>query len=180
MDSLIFVSPIFTDSVERDPAPFFFDRKVQAYLRKLTTLDYSKIFRNRKDGYKLEVPQYKFLTDEQLEAAREEMKRKARRYLQMPPVVKQRSDASSPLCEDASLQDYDTTKYVFTDITYGLKNRERLIVVREPNGTLRYATWEERDRMVQTFFPRPGKQMNKPKMFEGEYLTVRTLLLLCI
>jgi len=133
-------------------------------------VDYNKVFRNRKDGHKLDPPQYKFLTDEQLEEATEAAKRRAEKYLQMPPVVKQRLDTSVPLCEDAALQGHNTAKYVFTDITYGLKDKERFIVIREQDGTLRHATWQERDRMIQTFLPKPGREIQKPNMFHGEYL----------
>ncbi|XP_011173111.1 28S ribosomal protein S22, mitochondrial isoform X1 [Solenopsis invicta] len=161
---------IETDSVERDPAPFFFNKEVQTCLKILTTVDYNKVFRNRKDGHKLQPPQYKFLTDEQLQEAMEATKRRAEKYLQMPPVVKPRIDRSVPLEEDVALEGHDNVRYVFTDITYGLKDRERFIVIREPNGTLRHATWKERDRMIQTFFPRPERKLQKPKMFEDEYL----------
>lgn len=179
MDLSIFVScPTFTDPIERDPAPFFFNKEVQACLRTLTTVDYNKIFRNRKDTHKLEPPQYKFLTDEQLEEARKEAESRAEKYLQMPPVVKPRIDAPGLICEDSGLQDHDTAKYVFTDITFDRKDRQRFIVIREPDGTLRHATWKERDRIIQTFFPKRERQLQKPKMFEGEYLEVHTLLLL--
>ncbi|XP_012527439.1 28S ribosomal protein S22, mitochondrial [Monomorium pharaonis] len=159
-----------TDPVERDPALFFFKEEVQTCLRTLTAVDYNKVFRNRKDGHKLEPPQLKFLTDEELQKAIEAAKRRAEKYLQMPPVVKTRVDQTALLDEDVALEGHNTAKYVFTDITYGLKDRKRFIVIREPNGTLRHATWEERDRMIQTFFPRPGKKLRKPRMFEGEYL----------
>ncbi|KAL0105642.1 hypothetical protein PUN28_015853 [Cardiocondyla obscurior] len=159
-----------TAESERDPAPFFFDEKVQKYLTQLTTVDYTKVFRTRKDGHKLTPPQYKFMTDEELEEATKAAQRKARRYLQMPPVVKQRVDSSLTLDKDVALQGYDTAKYVFTDISQGVRDKERFIVIREPDGTLRHATWKERDRLLQTFFPKPIKEINKPKMFEGEYL----------
>lgn len=159
-----------TDPTERDPAPLFFDKYVQSYLKRLTTLDYSKVFRTRKDGHKLKPPEYKFLTDEQLYEAKQAAKIKAKRYLQMPPVVKQRLDPSVPLCEDLALKDHATAKYVFTDITYGLKDRDRFVVIREPEGTLRHATWQERDRIIQIYFPKPSREIEKPKMFEGEHL----------
>lgn len=143
-------------------------------------MDYNKVFRNRKDGHKLEPPQYKFLTDEQLQEAMEAAKRRAKKYLQMPPVVRARIDQFVPLEKNVALEGHDTAKYVFTDITYGLKDRERFIVIREPDGTLRHATWKERDRMLQTFFPRPERKLKKPKMFEDEYLRVCVLLLLCM
>lgn len=170
----------FTDPVERDPTVYFFNKKVQEYLRTLTTVDYNKVFRTRKDEHKLQPPQYKFLTNEQLEQAKKDAMRRAKTYLQMPPVVNQRSDRSDLLDKDPGLQNYNTVRYVFTDISYGLKDKERFIVIREPDGTLRHATWKERDRMIQTFFPKPGRELRKPKMFEGEYLAVRTLLPLCL
>lgn len=143
-------------------------------------MDYNKVFRTRKDRHKLEPPQYKFLTDEELEKATKEAKLRAEEYLQMPPVVKQRLDSSELLCEDVALQGHDTAKYVFTDISFGLKDKERFIVIREPDGTLRHAIWKERDRIIQTFFPKSERQIQLPKMFEGEYLKVCILLLLCV
>ncbi|EFN89057.1 28S ribosomal protein S22, mitochondrial [Harpegnathos saltator] len=110
------------------------------------------------------------MTDEQLQEAINETQRKAEEYLQMPPVVKQRSNPTGLICEDPGLQNYNTSKFVFTDITYNLRDRERFVVVREPDGTLRHATWEERDRIVPIYFPSPGKEIQKPRMFEDEYL----------
>lgn len=165
----------FVDSTERDPAPFFFDNEVQAWLQTLTTLDYAKIFRPRMDGHKIRSPQYKFMTDEELQNAKDKAQQKAKRYLQMPPVVKQRSEISKVLDKDIALLHYDTAKYVFTDITFGLKDRDRIMVIREPDGTLRYANWQERDRLAQTYYPKPGRHIRKPKMFEGEYLQVSIL-----
>lgn len=138
----------------------------------MTKVDYKKVFRTRKDGHKLEPPQFKFLTEEELQKAQEEAERKAEMYLQMPPVVKQRLEPSTTLCEDPALEGHDTSKFVFTDITFGLNDRKRYVVIREPNGTLRHATWEERDRIVPIYFPKPGRDIVKPRMFEGEYLEV--------
>jgi len=40
----------------------------------------------------------------------------------------------------------------------------RSIVVREPDGVLRDATWDERDRMCQVFFPSHGRKMWLPEV----------------
>ncbi|XP_014469578.1 PREDICTED: 28S ribosomal protein S22, mitochondrial [Dinoponera quadriceps] len=161
---------ILEDLTEKDPAPVFFDQEVQTYLKKLTTLDYKKVFRIRKDGHELEPPQYRFLTDEELEKAKKVAEKRAEIYLQMPPVVKQRSDSSLLLCEDPGLQNYNAAKIVFTDITYGINNRKRFVVIREPNGKLRHATWQERNRIIPIYFPNPGRELQMPKMFESENL----------
>lgn len=50
--------------------------------------------------------------------------------------------------------------------------QERFIVVREPNGVLRKATWEERDRMIQIFFPKEGRRVIPPTLFKDENLGV--------
>lgn len=52
--------------------------------------------------------------------------------------------------------------------------QERFIVVREPNGVLRKATWEERDRMIQIFFPQEGRRVIPPVLFKDEHLGVRS------
>jgi len=124
------------------------------------------------DGHITHPPRYKFMTDDELQEAMEKSKQKAKQYLQMPPVVKQRSEITKILDDDVALMNHDTAKYVFTDITFGLKDRDRLIVIREPNGVLRYANWQERDRLMQTYFPKPGRNFYKPRMFEGEHLEV--------
>ena len=49
---------------------------------------------------------------------------------------------------------------VFTDITYGVHDRERFIVVREPDGVLRHAKGEERDRLNQIYFPHLGRKVS--------------------
>lgn len=124
------------------------------------------------DGHEITRPKYKFLTDEALQEAIKTAQDEAERYLQMPPVVKKRSDISVLLDQDPGLQNFSTAKFVFTDITYGLNDKERFVVVREPDGTLRYANWEERDRIVPIYFPHLGKELQKPKLFEGEHLQV--------
>lgn len=126
------------------------------------------------DGHRNEPPQYKFLTDEQLREAREAVRKKAEEYLEMPPVVKRREETATVLDRDVALLNHDTAKYVFTDITYGLKDNDRIITIRESDGTLRYANWQERDRLVQTYFPKLGRNIEKPKMFQEEYLIVST------
>lgn len=50
--------------------------------------------------------------------------------------------------------------------------QERFIVVREPNGTLRKASWEERDRLIQIYFPKEGRKLTAPLMFKEENLKV--------
>ncbi|CAG13944.1 unnamed protein product, partial [Tetraodon nigroviridis] len=47
---------------------------------------------------------------------------------------------------------------------------ERFIVVREPSGVLRKATWEERDRLVQVYFPKQGRQLKAPLIFQEDNL----------
>lgn len=46
----------------------------------------------------------------------------------------------------------------------------RTVVVRETDGILRQATWEERDRMYQAFFPTIGRKMWLPKALSTDVL----------
>lgn len=138
----------------------------------MTGRNYQKIFRRRKDSSKSVAPEYKFMTDDQLKEAMQSAERKAEKLLQMPPVIKERKPIDKVLSKDVALQGYTDSKLVITDITFGIENHDRLIVVREPNGTLRYADWDERHRMNQIYFPMDGRDITMPKMFDKENLEV--------
>ncbi|PSN41940.1 hypothetical protein C0J52_06423 [Blattella germanica] len=155
---------------ERDPAPLFFNPDVQQLLKKLTRLDLTKVYRTRHSGKNLKPPQYKFLTTEELDELMKDAEIQAEKKLQMPPVVKQRIENDENLSCDYELQGLTNDKIVFTDITYGISDKERVIVVRDPNGVLRKANSEERHRMNETYFPLPGRKIRIPHMFEKQYL----------
>ncbi|XP_011307836.1 28S ribosomal protein S22, mitochondrial [Fopius arisanus] len=155
---------------EEDPAPLFFNEQIQKILKTLTRPDPKKVFRSRKDGHKMKDPRYKFMTDEELQAALRKAQKKLEGRLQMPPVVKEREPITEVLSKDPALQGFDESKYVFTDITYGVTDANRLIVVRDPDGKLRKADWDERFRMNHIYFPIEGREMFTPKMFQDEHL----------
>ena len=46
------------------------------------------------------------------------------------------------------------------------------MVVRERDGTLRTVTRKERDRMIQTFYPRKDSFMKTPRIFEDDTFEV--------
>ncbi len=94
------------------------------------------------------------------------------------------------IAEDREIEAHDRSKFVFTDITFGIPDRvsvdeslavilvlsefrllqQRLVVVREPSGVLRRATWDERDRMNRIYFNHELKAVKMPKLFEPEQL----------
>lgn len=131
----------------------------------------SKVFRKRKLGDKVPAdPEYQFMTDEQLEEAFQEAQKKADELLQIPPALAIHEPSSKVYSVDPALQGLETSRLVFTDITFGLKDTERLIVVREPDGTLKDAEWEVRNRVNQIYFPRKGRSIKAPRVFEDNYL----------
>ncbi|XP_015226938.1 PREDICTED: 28S ribosomal protein S22, mitochondrial [Cyprinodon variegatus] len=148
--------------------PHFTDQTVQDILTRITGLDLQKVFRPVKE--ELKPPTYKLMTDEQLQQAVQVATDEAKKRLQMPPVLPERKPIEDVLAVDKILDGMDTAKYVFTDITYNIPHRERFIVVREPDGTLRKATWEERDRLIQVYFPRQGRKLTPHLLFKEENL----------
>jgi len=91
--------------------------------------------------------------------------------LQIPPVLDERTDDHLKILEkDPAMVGFDSANYVFTDITYGIHDRDRIIVAREPDGTLREATGAERDRMNQIYFPKEGRYIKTPILFEPTVL----------
>ncbi|KAG7175433.1 28S ribosomal protein S22-like, partial [Homarus americanus] len=153
-----------------DPAPVFFDKNVQEILKRVTGCNFNAVFRRRYDEKPLSPPRYEFLTEEELQERMEEAKGVVEKILQMPPVLKERQPITGILSRDPALTGFDTCKYIFTDITFGVSDRKRNIVVRDMDGTLRHASWEERDRMNQIYNPRPGRKLKQPKIFLEENL----------
>ncbi|XP_078043158.1 mitochondrial ribosomal protein S22 [Augochlora pura] len=166
-----FSSTVIEAEQARDPKNFFFNSHVRLLLKTLTRADYEKIFQPRKEGKPLTNPVIKFLTAEQLNEYQLQTDKKAYVRLQMPPVVKAREDALNVISEDPTLKGFTTAKHVVTDISFGVSNKDRLIVVREPDGRLRHAFRAERDRMNQVYFPVVGKELETPKMFFDEHFT---------
>lgn len=48
-------------------------------------------------------------------------------------------------------------------------------MVREPDGTLRSATWDEKDKMLQIYFPKDGRKVVAPPMFTRQDLLEEAL-----
>jgi len=155
-----------------DKASLFFNPNVQTRLQRLTGLDYSKVFRVSKLGKKIEAPTYAFLTQKELEKEQAKAKTQAARKLQMPPVMDARSNETEVIEEDPAIQGFDGARLVFTDITFGVHDRDRLIVVRDPDGTLRHADPDQRDRLNQIYFPKEGRKVDQPGIFKEENLEV--------
>lgn len=156
------------NAVSDHPKPQFTDPAVQDILSRITGLDLEKVYRPIKQ--ELKPPTYKLMTDAQLQQAKEMASEQAKKLLKMPPVLEERKPIHDVLSVDNILNGMDTAKHVFTDITYSIPHRERFIVVREPDGTLRKANWEERDRLIQVYFPKEGRKLTPPLLFKEENL----------
>nr|XP_054768809.1 28S ribosomal protein S22, mitochondrial-like [Lytechinus pictus] len=146
----------------------FQDEEVQRLLKRITGLQLDKVFKPAKQT--LEAPNYKLVSSKKLEEMHQEAEEEAKRRLQMPPVLPERTPIDEVLEDDEGLAGLDTANVVFTDITYGLNDRKRFVVVRERSGRLRKASWEERDRIMQIYFPRERREVEIPPLFHDEQL----------
>ncbi|KAK3760775.1 hypothetical protein RRG08_056184 [Elysia crispata] len=161
-------SPSYGNTTERDPFPIFVDNEVQDLLSKITGFDILKVAGPHKRH--LEKPKYRLLTDAELKGEMAAARDRLSKRLQIPPYMNPRKPNVTPLAVDPDLAHFDTSNYVFTDVTFGIKDRDRTVVVRETDGTLRIAPWDVRDRMNQIYNPREGKEYLKPQMFDEKNL----------
>lgn len=152
-----------------DIGKIFIKDEVQHILKAMTRFDEKKIFA-RRPVRRLETPKLMFMTDEQLKKAKELAYENVKARLQMPPVMEPDNSKPAVLARDPQLQGYTRFKIVFVDIGPGYTNRNRLMSVREPDGTLRYPTHEERSRLNHIFFPDESRSIDPPKLFEKENL----------
>lgn len=144
------------------------DKQVQKLLSRMTGLDLDKVFAPRKEP--LVLPRYRLMNKAQLEKAHTETLQRARELLRMPPILPPREPKEEVLEENSRLAGLLDYKIVFTDVTQHKEHKSRRIVVREPGGHLREATWEERDRMQQVYFPQLGRQMQLPAVLQAANL----------
>ncbi|KAM3715666.1 28S ribosomal protein S22 [Dirofilaria immitis] len=91
-------------------------------------------------------------------------------FLQFVPVLEPRSSVPVVLANDPEIKGFDSSKYIFTDLSFGLGVKIRSVVVRETDGTLRNATPEERDRMTRVYKGHTYRPIYEPPLFKDPYL----------
>lgn len=114
------------------------------------------------------------MTTEQIQEEVESALKQAEFKLQMPPVMRVKEERIEVLSVDPALKNFDDSDYVFTDITYGIPDSDRNIVIRGMDGSLSTASLEVRKRLNQFYFPLNGRKVRVPKLFEADNL--KTLL----
>ena len=110
------------------------------------------------------------MTAKQLEEEIRSKFKTAENLLQMPPVVKMMEEQKKVISKDPAISNFSESSYVFTDVTFGLKNSDRSIVIRHPDGVLEEAPFDVRKRAYQIYFPMSGRKFRELKMFEPENL----------
>lgn len=152
-----------------DPGQIFIRKDVQDLLTNITGFDLSKIFRQKKNK-NMDRIVYKFLTDKQLKEEQEKTIERGRSKLQMAPVLAEAKENVEVIERDEMLSGFSNSKHLFIDISLGIPIRDRMILAREVDGTLRTANLDEQRRMRQIYFPVVGREIIMPKMFEEENL----------
>nr|ACD37579.1 mitochondrial ribosomal protein s22 [Philodina roseola] len=168
---VLFFSKIVSSScvLDVDPGAVFIRKDVQEILTNITGFDLKKIFHQRTNK-NMDRIVYKFLTDKQLEEEKLKTIERGRAKLQMPPVLSEAKENVEVLEKDEMLSGFSSSKHLFIDISLGVPIRDRLIVARDTDGTLRTATLDEQRRMRQIYFPVAGRELIMPKMFEENHL----------
>lgn len=147
----------------------FRQENVQNILNDITRYDETKLF-TRRPVNRLKTPKLMFMTDEQLEIAKKNAYKKIEARCQMPPVMEPDTSEPEVISRDEEITGYTKFKIMFIDIGPGYTNRNRLMSVRETNGTLRYPTHVERSRLNHMFYPKDYRSIDPPKLFEDENL----------
>jgi len=142
--------------------PDFIKPEVQSLLSELIEREVNKVH-SYKPGHLTSMPRVRLLTDEQLKQEIARKDEEAKTMLRVPPVMIERKEIDEVIAHDHKLDGYEDAKLVFTDISEDLPKNERMVVVRETDGLLRKAGWDERDRVMQIYYPSPYRTMSKPR-----------------
>lgn len=153
-----------------DAEKLFIDSEVQRLLTALTGMDLEgKVFRTRRTRIQ-QRSHYALMTDERLAETMDKMRAEAQRFLSLVPLKEPRSEKVTILSVDPEIEGFDNSKFVFTDITFDATDQDRVVVIREVDGTLRTSTPEEHDRMNRTYYEKPNRPVFPPAVFEDPYL----------
>lgn len=110
------------------------------------------------------------MTDKQLEDVVRKKFDEAQYLLQMPPVMQIMEEKQNVIAIDPAITGFADSSFVFTDVTFGLKNSQRSVVIRSPDGVLQDAPFDVRKRCYQIYFPMKGRTFREPTMFEPSNL----------
>lgn len=144
------------------------EKQNRELMHSLTSMQIDRVFRVRPKPFSR--PTYHFLTASEVKAKFDGALRTARRLLLMPPVVPIEEDNIKVISKDPEIQGHTDAKMVFIDTSFNLKDRERSILIRHPNGVLETADQITRRRLIETYFPFKGRNIVVPRMFSGEHL----------
>uniref|UniRef100_A0A183BYT2 28S ribosomal protein S22, mitochondrial n=1 Tax=Globodera pallida TaxID=36090 RepID=A0A183BYT2_GLOPA len=142
----------------------FVDDRVQKLLRSLTGHKVEKILRHRRVN-RSERTHYALMTDNMYREYLSKMEERSSKFLRFVPFKEPRSNRWEVLTHDTEINAFDNSKFIFADISYDATNEDRTVVVREPDGTLRTALPDERDRMNRLYFVQPNRPVKEPALF---------------
>lgn len=143
--------------------------KLTKSLKFLTGFDLNKIF-EKKSNIEFEMPKYKLISIDNLNEIDEDIKMKSSRILSLKQIYTMRSPKLNyTLHKNEEINNHSQSKYVFIDTSKTIQDHnDRIIVVREPNGDLRLAGWNERRRLKFIFYGNDSEQLNKLPYFVSE------------
>lgn len=159
------ISPLQAENI-------FLKPQVQQALKQIIGYEKDIVFADQPVD-RLYSARYVFMTNEELAISMERVGKRAAKILEVPPYKAPIVEtAPEILAENPEIADPEIlpAPIVFTDISPGLADTNRLIVVREVNGVLRRANRNERYRMNQLYWPDAHRFYEKAKMFQPEHL----------
>ncbi|CAJ0565579.1 unnamed protein product, partial [Mesorhabditis spiculigera] len=156
---------------EVDAERLFTTPQVHELLQKITGVDLeNKVFRSRRISNQQRRSHFALMTDERLENTIERMKDEAQLFLQFVPLKEPREIKTELLAHDEEIAGFDSSRFVFTDISFDATDQNRTVVVREIDGKLRTATPEEHDRMNRTYYNKQNRPVVDPAVFSDPWL----------
>jgi len=163
-------SELDPNSDNYDPACVFLQKDVQRLLYRVTGLDLTRFTNPTQKTRMLELPVHRLLTEGEWEVEQQRSYLRVMRKLKMPPVMAKRKPVGNVISPDHHLGKLLEHKLLFTDVSYGIVERDRTVLVREKTGELRHSTWDEKFRASQIYFPHFGREVFVPRMFHPDFL----------
>ncbi|XP_052717464.1 28S ribosomal protein S22, mitochondrial-like [Crassostrea angulata] len=157
-----------------DPFPLFMEEGVQTILNDITGIDLKKTALLQPKKLPLK-PVLRAVPDKELKRLQADSFKKERSKIeQRPPFMRARKEISRELARNPEIAPVMTNNLLFIDTSAFTRseraNKDKVVVVRDTEGTLRTATQEERDRAIQIAFPVRGRTIFPSSFFKPENL----------
>ncbi|KII61731.1 28S ribosomal protein S22, mitochondrial [Thelohanellus kitauei] len=158
-----------------EPLKDYYNEDLQAIFKKLIGRN-PKFLKNINMARRPIVADYKLVHADKIPQLNAEIDEMLDRFLETIPMYTRRKPNLNVIIQKSpELKGYDSSRYVFTDVSPSKTSKDRTILVRHQDGSLKLAPWDVRERINIVYFGSDSDMYPPPKFISSEKLLKEAL-----